>query len=162
LDFLNYLHFQSVVILVVYSFYISTHISAYWLSYLSYRKNMKLTPEQKEKKKRIAEKLSIRVIWTIPPKEKKGATWEFELFKKIALERCSKMWIALAKHITPEWDLVMKPILMDYLTVTNFSHIIWKGRDKTKRLDPDNIEIVSRSYHEWQHTKQIPQQNYVN
>lgn len=128
----------------------------------------KTKSEIREKKRRIKEKLSIRQIWKTTPKEKKGATWEFELFKKIAMERSymySDNWdrCVLAKHINPQWlTYFNKQIRLDDLTVTNFSHIIWKGRDKTKRLDPENIEIVSRAYHEWQHTKQIAQTNYIN
>lgn len=127
------------------------------------------TPEQKAKDKYKKAKNSIRVIGKLPEKKKRGATWEFELFKKIARERILTdieiQWVwewVMAKHMFPNWEIWQKPIHIDQLTVTNFSHIVSKGMDKTKRLDPDNIEIVSRAYHEWQHTKQIPQTNYIN
>lgn len=123
---------------------------------------IKTKSEIREKKKRIKEKLSIRQVWKTTPKDKKGATWEFELFKKIARERCSVMWIAFVKHIFPNGELGMKPIIMDNLTPINFSHIKPKGMYPELRLYPNNIEIVSRAYHEWQHTKQIPQTNYIN
>jgi hypothetical protein len=48
---------------------------------------MKTTKEKRDKERLKKEKLSIRVIGKTPEKKKKGATGEFELFKKIALER---------------------------------------------------------------------------
>lgn len=131
---------------------------------------IKSPSEIREKKQRIKEKLTIRVVGKTTPKEKKWATWEFELFKKIAKERSlmtDNYWYGrteyvVAKHITKEWEETTKKIPLDDLTVTNFSHIVSKGRDKTKRLDPNNITIVSRAYHEWQHSLQVPQTIYIN
>jgi len=48
---------------------------------------MKTTKEKRERERMKKLKLSIRVIGKTPEKKKKGATGEFELFKKIALER---------------------------------------------------------------------------
>ncbi len=111
-------------------------------------------------------KPSLHILMNPPIKEpKKTKTGELELFKKIAMERAItgfwEKWV-LAKHINSYWEIGNKTIQMDNLTVTNFSHIVGKGRDKTKRLDPKNIEIVSRAYHEWQHSLQIPQLEYIN
>ena len=121
---------------------------------------MKTDKKSKDKYKKL--KNSIRVIGKLPEKKEKGATGEFELFKKIALERSEWKPYIWVTHIFPDGNFWDKAIFLEDLTVTNFSHIIGKGRDKTKRLDPDNIEIVSRAYHEWQHTKQIPKSNYIN
>ncbi|MBP7823560.1 hypothetical protein KA050_04375 [Candidatus Gracilibacteria bacterium] len=123
------------------------------------------TPAQK---KAIKEKLAIRMVGKTPPKVKKGGpTGELALFKIIAMER---LWCPYelptpyvkAKHITPGGFVCEKLIHLDNLTVTNFSHIIGKGRDKTKRLDPKNIEIVSRAYHHYQHTGQVEQGDFIN
>lgn len=46
---------------------------------------MKTDKKSKDKYKKL--KNSIRVIGKLPEKKEKGATGEFELFKKIALER---------------------------------------------------------------------------
>lgn len=133
--------------------------------------NMKLkTPQEKRaKKKAIAEKLSIRQVWKTTPKEKKGATWEFELFKKIALERSyptgsqyESMRYVLAEHIYPDWEPWKKKILLQDLTPTNFSHTIPKSRWEKYRLDPSNIEIVSRAWHHYEHTRQILKVDYPN
>ena len=126
---------------------------------------MKLDKKAKNAYKKL--KNSIKVIGKIPEKKKRGATGEFELFKKIALERSitsnvSQVKYVTGKHITKDGEECYKAICLDDLTVTNFSHIVSKGRDKTKRLDPNNIEIVSRAYHEWQHTRKIAQTNYIN
>jgi len=118
--------------------------------------------EIREKKRRIKEKLSIRQIWKTTPKEKKGATWEFELFKRIASYRSLWFWFIYAPHILPNWEITSKLIYLEDLTPTNFSHIKPKGMYPELRLDPSNIEIVSRAYHEWQHSLQIPQTNYIN
>lgn len=120
-------------------------------------------PKTRKEKAMLKFKNSIRVIGKLPPKVKKWPTWEFELFKKIANERLW-MWTELvkAKHITKYGFICEKFIHKDDLTVTNFSHIVSKWRDKTKRLDPNNIEVVSRAYHEWHHTKQIPKLEYIN
>lgn len=126
---------------------------------------MKTTKEKRERERLKKEKLSIRVIGKTPDKKKKGATWEFELFKKIAMDRCLTTWSMLyvfANHITPGWKIEKKTIFIEDLTPTNFSHIKPKGMYPELRLKPSNIEIVSRAYHEWQHTKQIPQTNYIN
>lgn len=126
----------------------------------------KLTPQDiREKKQRIKEKLSIRQVWKTTPKEKKGATWEFELFKKIARERALDFWWAkyvVAKHITPEWAEKTKIIFLDDLAPVNFSHTIPKSRGEEYRLDPSNIEIVSRAWHHYEHTKQILKVDYPN
>lgn len=118
--------------------------------------------QKKEKSKRNKLKNSVRVIGKVPDKKKKWPTGELELFKKIAIERSEWKPYIWVTHIFPNGNFWDKAIFFDDLTVTNFSHIVSKGRDKTKRLDPENIEIVSRAYHEWQHTKQIPQSNYLN
>lgn len=130
---------------------------------------MKTTKEKRERERLEKEKLSIRVIGKTPEKKKKWPTGEFELFKKIAKERVMPdieiQWCwdwVLAKHIFPNGEIGQKPIHIDQLTVTNFSHQIWKGRDKTKRLDPDNILIVSRAYHHWEHTRQVEQETFLN
>lgn len=123
---------------------------------------------KRSKKQFQKEKNSIRVIGRVPEKEKKWPTGEFELFKKIADERkfyyawSDSEWYVDAKHINQDWMLTRKVIKLENLTPTNFSHTIPKSRGEQYRLDPDNIEIVSRAYHEWHHTKQIPKLEYIN
>lgn len=144
---------------------------------------MKTKEEIKAKKQRIKEKLAIRQVWKTTPKEKKGATWEFELFKKIALDRAIDYFgrkAVLAKHIWErEWVKIryfvswlpepedwifawFKYIFLEDLTPTNFSHTIPKSRWEEYRLDPSNIEIVSRAWHHYEHTKQILKVDYPN
>lgn len=130
---------------------------------------MRLTPEQKAKKKQIEEKLKIRVIWKTIPKEKKWATGELELFKKIAMERSYCAWsqfewmrYVIAAHIFPNWTTGVKNIFLEDLTPTNFSHTIPKSRWEKYRLDPNNIVIVSRAFHHYEHTKQILKIEYPN
>lgn len=125
---------------------------------------MKVKSKQdiREKKARIKEKLSIRVVGKTTPKEKKGATGELELFKKIAEKESWGKWFVLVPHILPNWNPWAKTINLEDLQPINFSHIKPKGMYPELRLDPDNIEIVSRAYHEWQHTGQIAQVNYPN
>lgn len=128
------------------------------------------TPDKKAKDKLKAEKLKIRVIGRTPEKVKKWPTGDLELFKKIALERSEWKPYIWVTHIFPDGNFWDKAIFLEDLTVTNFSHIIGKGRDKTfRRRLPDwtvrknrTVEKVSRAYHEWQHTKQIPKSNYIN
>lgn len=129
---------------------------------LKIKNSMKTKSEKRAKAQRIKEKLSIRKVWKTTPKEKKWPTGELELFKRIAYDRQNIDGQVNAKHIYKDWQLWYKMICLGDLTVTNFSHIVSKWRDKTKRLDPKNIEIVSRAYHEWQHSLQIPQTNYIN
>lgn len=117
-----------------------------------------------------------------PEKIKKGATWEFELFKKIALDRALSNGCVSAKHIAKPWDTTLtskanwaimtwiavwweecyKLIALEDLTPTNFSHTIPKSRWEEYRLDPSNIEIVSRAWHHYEHTKQILKVDYPN
>lgn len=123
---------------------------------------VKSKQEIREKKRRIAEKLAIRQVWKTTPKEKKGATWEFELFKKIAEEVCWESNFCHAKHIYPDWTIWWKIINKNDLTPTNFSHTIPKSRWEKYRLDPTNIEIVSMAYHHYEHTKQILKIDYPN
>lgn len=143
---------------------------------------MKTLQEKRAKKKAIAEKLSIRQVWKTTTKEKKGATWEFELFKRIALERALSNGCVSAKHIAKPWDTTLtsrvnwaiitwiavwweecyKLIALEDLTPTNFSHTIPKSRWEEHRLDPSNIEIVSRAWHHYEHTKQILKVDYPN
>lgn len=130
---------------------------------------VKTKQELREKKRRIAEKLAIRQVWKTTPKEKKGATWELELFKKIAKERSygtgsqfEWMRYVVAAHIFPNWTTGVKNIFLEDLTPTNFSHTIPKSRWEKYRLDPNNIVIVSRAFHHYEHTKQILKADYPN
>ncbi len=127
---------------------------------------MKTTKEKRDKERMKKLKLSIRVIGKTPEKKKKGATWEFELFKKIALDRSTDYNIhtraVLAKHISTNWEECYKQIPLEDLTPTNFSHTTPKSRWEEYRLDPDNIEIVSRAWHHYEHTRQILKVDYPN
>lgn len=128
---------------------------------------MKTTKEKRERERLKKEKLSIRVIGKTPEKVKKWPTWEFELFKKIAEERSvilpnTSLECVLAKHINFFGDEVTKYIFLEDLTPTNFSHTTPKSRWEEYRLDPDNIEIVSRAWHHYEHTRQILKVDYPN
>lgn len=123
---------------------------------------MKSKAEIKAKKQRIKEKLAIRQVCKTIPKQKKGATGEFELFKKIAEERANWRDYVFAEHIFPNGEPWKKPIFLTDLTPTNFSHTIPKSRWEKYRLDPNNIEIVSRAWHHYEHTKQVLKVDYPN
>lgn len=123
--------------------------------------------EIRDKKKQIKAKLSIRQIGKTPPKVKKWPTGELELFKKVAEYRKYYYanwfwWYVDAKHINKYGKLTKKDIRQEDLTPTNFSHTIPKSRGEEYRLDPNNIEIVSRAWHHYEHTKQILQIDYPN
>lgn len=129
---------------------------------------MKTKEEIKAKKQRIKEKLAIRQVWKTTPKKKKVATWEFELFEAIAMQRriqyspdCYQDYVD-AKHIDFDWKETTKIIHLRNLTPTNFSHTIPKSRWEKYRLDPTNIEIVSRAWHHYEHTRQILKVDYPN
>lgn len=120
--------------------------------------------DSKLKKMKLAFRASV---WKgLPQKEKKKKTGEFELFKKIAEERsilvAGDMRYVKAKHLDKEWKEDVKAIFLEDLTPTNFSHIKPKWMYPELRLDPSNIELVSRAFHEWQHTQQIAQVEYPN
>lgn len=128
---------------------------------------IKTAAEKRNKTKMIKEKLAIRQVGKTTPKEKKGATWEFELFKKIAEYRKYYYanwfwWCVEAKHIDKYGKLTKKDIRLEDLTPTNFSHTLPKSTHPELRLDPSNIEIVSRAWHHYEHTKQILQVEYPN
>lgn len=129
---------------------------------------MKTKQEIREKKQRIAEKLSIRQVCKTPPKEKKWPTWEFELFKAIAMQRRIQNWpdcfvdYVWAKHIDKDWNETNKKIHTRNLSVSNFSHTLPKSTHPELRLDPNNIEIVSVAWHHYEHTKQILKVDYSN
>lgn len=132
---------------------------------------MKTPQEKRAKEKLKKEKLAIRQVWKTTPKEKKGATWEFELFKKIAFCRAfTYTWqeedaensFVMAKHIDFNGNETTKVIALSNLTPTNFSHTIPKSRWEEYRLDPNNIVIVSRASHHYEHTKQILKVDYPN
>lgn len=116
-------------------------------------------------------KLKTRAIWNIYDWSedmydwsgwKKPPTGEFELFKKIADEACWESNFCHARHIFPDGTIWWKIINKNDLTPTNFSHKIPKSRWEKYRLDPDNIEIVSMAYHNYEHTKQILKIDYPN
>ena len=67
-----------------------------------------------------------------------------------------------ARHIGFDGKETTKRIHIDDLTHWNFSHIKSKGMNKSLRLDPDNIEIVSVAFHFYEHNKQILKVHYVN
>lgn len=77
------------------------------------------TPDKKAKDKLKAEKLKIRVIGRTPEKVKKWPTGEFELFKKIAMDRSTDYNIhtraVLAKHISTNWGECYKQIALQDL-----------------------------------------------
>lgn len=86
---------------------------------------------------------------------------QFELFMQIAKERAVR-WEVIAKHIDFDWNECTKPIKLTALEPINFNHIKPKGMNKDLKLDPDNIEIVSRSFHHWEHTQQITKIEHAN
>lgn len=119
-------------------------------------------PDKKAKNAYKKLKNSIRVIGKLPEKVKKWPTWEFELFKKIAEERKNMFDKVIAKHITPEWNIIDKFIHVDDLTPWNFDHTTPKSRGKEYKLDPENIEIVSVAWHFWKTNWQILKIDYPN
>lgn len=93
-----------------------------------------------------------------PPEVRKGKNWkpikQFELFMQIARERAVR-WEVIAKHIDFDWKECTKPIKLTALEPINFNHIKPKGMNKDLKLDPDNIEIVSKAYHIFEHSHWI-------
>lgn len=124
---------------------------------------MKLTEKQRLKKAKLAYRESV---WRwLPQKEKKKATGELEIFKKIAEDNKMEMYWAFwvwAKHIDSDGLECRKFIKMGDLWPVNFSHKIPKSRWEKYRLDPDNIEIVSFAFHFHEHNKQILKVYYPN
>lgn len=120
--------------------------------------------QKKEKEKLKKLKLEARRMWILhdaPPEKEKIPKWEFELFKKIAEEQ--RDWdFVNALHMNFDWEVVVKRIRMEDLTPENFHHECPKSRGEEHRLNPDNILIVSRAYHHWEHTKQILKVDYPN
>lgn len=100
--------------------------------------------------KPITEKKIVKKIPVISQKKKeriKNEWSEFDLFMKIAQER-SINGLVLAKDI----DWKTKWIRLEDLRVINFSHIKPKWMNKSLRLDPNNVEIVTFSLHFLEHT----------
>ena len=129
--------------------------------------NMKIKSpkEKRDKKAYLKAKNSIRAIWKVPKKEKKGPTGEFKMFLDIAEKKArdeNTYPCVIAKHITIKGIVTEKWIHMDNLTPTNFSHIKPKGMNEDLRLDPNNVEIVSRAYHEFYWTKRLSKLDYFN
>jgi hypothetical protein len=109
------------------------------------------------------------ILHDAPPEPEKVTKQEFELFKKIAKERSygtGSQWewmrYVVAAHIFPDWKVWVKNIFLEDLTPTNFSHTIPKSRGEEYRLDPNNIVIVSRAFHYYEHTKQTLKVDYPN
>ena len=99
-----------------------------------------------------------------PDEKKPKATGELELFKKIALERSywdEYKW-CMAKHLSIDGQECEKPIALEDLQPINFAHIKPKGMFPELRLDPSNIEIVSKRYHFYEHNQQILQEDSRN
>lgn len=98
-----------------------------------------------------------------PIKTKKGykPTGELELFKQIAREQ-EVNGAVIAKHMDKDGNKCTKMIRVEDLKVENFSHIIPKSRGEKYRLDKDNIEIVSRAWHFFEHNQQILKIEYPN
>lgn len=142
---------------------------------------MRLTPEQKAKKKLKKLKLEARRMWILhdaPPEPEKVTKQEFELFKKIAENR-SIEWHVLAKHIWREWERGINPLWMKLMTFKrweegykfiplsmlthwNFDHTIPKSRGKDYKLAPENIEIVSVAWHFYKTNWQVLKVDYPN
>lgn len=62
------------------------------------------------------------------------------------------------KEDTPKPKIVPIRLLDEW----NFSHIIAKGQDKSKMLDKDNIELVTKRWHYWHHNKGVLRTDYPN
>lgn len=87
------------------------------------------------------------------------ATGEGKIFDEIKVERCflaEYKWRMESCVRARDYDLktkkeIVKIIPIRLLTHWNFSHIIPKWRDESKRLDKSNIEIVSMRWHYREH-----------
>jgi len=130
---------------------------------------MKTKSEKRAKAKLKKLKLQARRIWILhdaPPEPEKIPKWEFELFKKIAMERSYEdtYWNRMVNvpHINNEWKETRKIIHIENLRPENFDHTITKWADNTLRLDPKNIEIVSKAWHFYKTNKQILKVDYPN
>lgn len=74
---------------------------------------------------------------------------EWDLFKKIALDRSIDRYV-----IAEDIDGKKKRIALEHLQPINFAHIHAKGMNKSERMNPDNIEIVTFAVHFQEHTGQ--------
>ncbi len=137
--------------------------------HMQMQKLLKTKPPEKELKKALH--MDNNHVTNVKPTEKKKKKWlsikrkptgEFSLFKEIAEQRSSK-WYVIAKHIDEKtWKQCTKPIKLVDLWPENFSHTIPKSRGEEYRLDPDNIEIVSRAWHYKEHNWGILRVKYKN
>ena len=126
---------------------------------------MKTTKEKREREMLKKLKLKARRIWILhdaPPEPEKIPKWEYELFRKIAKEKCWDKWFVLAKHIFPDWTEWWKTINENELTHWNFDHTTPKSRGKDYKLDPENIQIVSVAWHFWKTNWQVLKVDYPN
>ena len=86
-------------------------------------------------------------------------TGEKKIFDEIKVERCflaEYKWRMESCVRARDYDLktkkeIEKIIPIRLLIPWNFSHIIAKGKDESKRLDKSNIEIVSMRWHYREH-----------
>lgn len=124
-------------------------------------KLLKKPPMKEQPKKALHNQLNN--VTNVKPTEKKKKKWlsnkrkptgELELFKQIARDQ-EQNWAVIAKHIDIKGNECTKYIRVEDLKPENFSHIIPKSRGEEYRLDPENIEIVSRAWHFYEHNKQI-------
>lgn len=101
-------------------------------------------PKEKKPPKPIA-KISDR------KKDRIKTEWsEWDLFKKIALDRSIDRYV-----IAEDIDGKKKKIALEHLQPINFAHIHAKGMNKSERMNPDNVEIVTFAVHFQEHTGQI-------
>lgn len=99
-----------------------------------------------------------------PEKTKKKGykpTGELALFKEIAREQEVNGEV-VAKHMDKDGNECTKTIRVEDLKPENFSHILGKWMHPEKRLDKENIEIVSRAWHFFEHNQQVLQVEYPN
>lgn len=130
---------------------------------------LKTKPPVKELKKALH--TDNNHVTNIKPTEKKKKKWlpakrkptgEFSLFKEIAKERAIGDYV-IAKHIDEKTGKeCTKKIKLVNLRPENFSHTIPKSRWEEYRLDPDNIEIVSRAWHYKEHNGGTLREKFKN
>jgi len=97
-------------------------------------------------------------------------TGEKKLFDQIAIERSFvtewrgqlESCVRARDYDIDTGEEIEKIIPIRLLTHWNFAHIIAKGKDKSKRLDKSNIEIVSMRWHYREHNGWNLMTEYLN
>lgn len=120
------------------------------------------TTHEKSFKKRKVYQNKISKVWQRRKKRIKEKWSEFDLFKKIAVERSIWWCIIENRLVRCEVEWCWKLIRMKDLTVVNFDHEKPKSWWEARRLDKKNIKIKCFACHFKKSTWLNLKVNYTN